>query len=212
MSKIILFDIDKTLFNVGYWFHELWLPALAVQPHIGLAELQMVSKALGQQLVEGSSFDPEIYCQAMAEKLSQPLTLIRSLFYDQPAFQAAVYPDVVPTLTALTSAWTLGIFSEGVPTWQAEKLRLCGLEQFFIDPDVVFLAQQKTTAEALARLPSSVVVDDKLTVIESLASQDKFQPIWLQREVESQIAPKGPITVITTLTELLTLQSNEETG
>jgi phosphoglycolate phosphatase-like HAD superfamily hydrolase len=203
-KQIILFDVDKTLFDVNLLIRKLLVIELPRILNISLETFQQRDQAYRQTLEKNTDFNPTDYLRAISLQSDVEELGVKTIF--NPNFhQQAVFPDVIPCLTKLAKSYQLGVFSEANLEWQQKKLKLSGLINFFI-PELVFIWRRKTAPEQLKQLPSPVtIVDDNTNVIAALTQVPTITPIWINR-VNAQ--PLVGVTTITSLTELKTILAN----
>ncbi|HYD34698.1 MAG TPA: HAD hydrolase-like protein [Vitreimonas sp.] len=201
-QAVILFDIDRTLFDTPYWAGELVNPAIAELLNVKVEELLVVKNQYTDQLVKNTDFNPVDYLTHLSKVYARSIEELAQVFYQPAYFQQAVYADVLPTLLVLRSQYQLGIFSEGDLDFQQTKLELSGLKSFF-EPELHFIERRKEVPQVLQRLqPGWVIVEDKPEVITTLETQTQTLPIWINREAETEFTPQRQMTTLTELPEL----------
>lgn len=192
MSDIILFDIDNTLIDTKKLLDEFIKPAFAQKLEVPLSDFKAKSDQYWQQLEDSTDFNPDDYIDFVAKAYEVDPQVLREVLPTPDWYRQSVFMDVVPTLTELSLTHKLGIFSQGNPEYQRLKLDLGDIEHFF-QPELVFFHQRKLLPEVITKLPQSVIVDDKLPVIQALQSQPQILPIWVSRG--GGIGPTGTPTI-----------------
>jgi phosphoglycolate phosphatase-like HAD superfamily hydrolase len=180
MKPVILFDLDFTLFDTRLWLREyifsLLEEALDVSPEL----IDETTRLYTSRLEKSTDFNPDDYIAFLVSELEGDQTILHQIIYNPQHFAHSVYPEVKPVLAQLKTEYTLGLFSEGVEYFQRLKFEKSGLAEWF-DPDSVFIYPRKLEPDILIQVPASVIVDDKLEVLEVLAADPKFKPVWLNR-------------------------------
>jgi len=204
MSHILLFDIDNTLLDTQKLMNHFIKPALQENLVSQWDQFAAVSDRYWQTIQKPTLFDPEQYLTHLAVSFEAQRPALSNLFYTQDFYESSLFPDVKDMLAALASNFKLGIYSEGTPTFQVQKLELAGIKDFF-KPELIFVSSDKIEPQFLATLPDATIIDDRLLVIETLAKEVRFQPVWLNRDSLSQKTNTFCDTIYT-LSELPALQ------
>lgn len=180
-KQLILFDFDKTLFNIKSYFEDQLFPAAERELKISGNVLENISKDYRETLTRSTQFDPEGWL-AVAKRHGQfDIEYFRELMSRPEFFQKAVFPEVFPSLTQLSQTYVLGIYSEAVYEWQMKKLTLSGLINYF-DQNYISISADKVSDEVIDGLPvGAIVIDDKLEVIAALKRREEIHPIWINR-------------------------------
>lgn len=181
MNKgIILFDIDRTIFDTGRLV-EAWTKGLGkilnVEPE------KVYSFAASSSA--GRDFDPDVFTKFLCEEFSfnDQKTLL-DVFYsnkNKHRFTDFIFPETIEVFENLKSNFKLGIWSEGTSKYQNYKFDSMNIRKY-LDEDIVFILDNKSTPEALKKIPEgSVIVDDKESVCEYL-NDNKIKTIWINRK------------------------------
>lgn len=179
MSQTILFDIDRTLLNTDEFVaktNNLIMQKLG----ISLDQINQIEEIYNKSIVDDYHFSFVDFLKALNPTQEQLSFLIHQ--YKTNTNLYPKYSEVIPSLTYLyNKGYKLGIFSEGVPDFQYNKLKNLQIEEF-IQPDLVFISQYKRIPEFLQIIPSNVyIVDDNPNVIEILVSEKRFTTIHINR-------------------------------
>ncbi|MDH5533070.1 MAG: HAD family hydrolase [Candidatus Pacebacteria bacterium] len=201
-KQIILFDIDKTLFDVDTFFNKNLWPAVEKDLGISRAKLDKVSEVYKESISKGTEFDPKGWLKEAKKQLGERAKGIEELFYNPDFFTSSLFPEVIPTLNNLRDDFILGVYSEGVDEWQRKKLELGGINNYF-DQQYVSISSNKVSEMVLGWIPQkAVIIDDREDFILELAKLDKVYPIWINRTAKEAL----PNTMmITSLTQLLAM-------
>ncbi len=210
-KKIILFDIDYTLFDTTK-FKKLIADALvSLVPH---TDFTIVDEIYSEVRVNGS-FDPAVFAKLFKEKFETKTTQeeIEQLWWDKQLIQKALYPEVLATLQQLHARndLILGIFSAGKKDFQLQKIS--SLREFF-PQQYIHIAdfKEKILSEVLEKYTNNtiVLVDDIITILQkaTLLNHDVFS-IWVKRGkfAEKAEMPKDFMSdaVVTDLAEMVTI-------
>lgn len=184
-DRVVLFDFDGTLLNTGYLTHELLWSALATAAQTEQSSIEEVYQAYKQTLTSNVEFDPSVFLQLVADQTHAPLQLLTDHFYQPEYYQQAVYPETRAVVEQVKQKYPVGVFTQGVPTWQKRKLDLAELTPLF-EPALTFIASRKTTPQFLSKLPKPcIIIDDNLEIITTLQYQPDIAPIFLDRSGQS---------------------------
>jgi FMN phosphatase YigB (HAD superfamily) len=201
-NRIILFDVDETLFDnsKASVLHKQEILKLLGNPDAN--EYQKIKDEYKKSLPNEREYDPEVVLKMVCDHFGfTNLSALLDVYYAKEnwkIYEDAVFPDVVKTLEILKSDYKLGVYSEGNPKFQTNKFSALNLEKYF-DKDLIFILPAKDTKEAVARIPEgSIVIDDKLTICEFL-TKNGINTIWLNRK-DNSVNPN--FTTIYSLLEL----------
>ncbi len=203
MSDVILFDLDNTLLDTKKLLNAYIKPAL--QEHL-VAEpehFEEVSNRYWQGLTKPTLFDPEEYITHLADSFEAQRSALSNVLYQSNFFMSSLFPDTFETLEKLKPHYRLGIYTEGNIAFQNHKLTLTGIRDF-LDPELLFVTNDKVAETYLSQLPDCTIVEDRLGVIEVIAAYPRFQPVWINRESVSQTSDTFCDTIYT-LAELPTI-------
>lgn len=179
-NKIILFDIDRTIFDTEGHRKELFL---RISKLVGVS-LQKVYNYL--DIYFSSLKNEREYC---SEDFARTLTVNKDLqdkilsyhygILSQVLCAKYVYDEVHEMFNILSNNFRLGIYSEGECKLQKSKIQ--GLNRYF-DKDLIFIVDAKDNNETLEKLPKeAIIIDDKEIICEFL-TKNGFRAIWLNRK------------------------------
>lgn len=205
MSDVILFDIDNTLLDTSRLFNDYIKSALLEILVVNSDEFEKVSHHYFETLKKPTQFDPEAYLTTLADSFEANREQLLQVIENPDWYVQSIFPDAEPTLATLQNNYTLGIYSEGVTTWQQKKLALSGLHRYF-DPQKIYITDDKLLDTFLSTVPESVIVDDRLPVIQALQTKTHLRPIWLNRQLGPEVGEIYCETImsLSELPELLT--------
>lgn len=199
-DRTILFDFDNTLFDTGGKFKSYLFEGLAAALAVSDRQVAAATTEYQQNLSDSTDFDPDTYLQHLATVFDSSAEKLAPALYNPHIYQASVFPEVKTVLTQLQDRYPLGLFTQGVESWQQGKFERSGLLPFF-QTDLIFISRRKTSPTFLAQLPKpSIIIDDRPDFIARVQTQPDLAPILIDRE------NKHPDpNAIHTLSELLQL-------
>lgn len=199
-DRVVLFDLDGTLINTGRLIHECVHPSLAQSSGLSLEKIQSIHEEYKATLATIMDFDPDAFIQQVAIASQHSVEELTAIFFNPVFYKESVFPEVFEVISTVKNQYPIGIFSQGVPSWQKRKLDLAELTPLF-DPSLFFIAPRKTTKQFLSKLPRPcIVVDDNPEIITSLQHEPDIAPIFLDRS-----QPSNNPSQVHTLTEMLAL-------
>lgn len=208
-KKIILFDIDYTLFDTTKFKERIANALSSLVPHTDFA---VVDDIYDEVRLEGN-FDPKLFAKLFKEKHATEITEeeIEGLWFDKDIIQQALYPEVLPTLQKLQAKndLILGIFSAGKKDFQIQKIS--SLQEFFPQQDIYIAGVKESILHEVLETykhNTIVLVDDIITILQKakLLRNDIFT-IWVKRGkfAEKAEIPEGfkPDAIVTDLAEIV---------
>lgn len=213
-KQLILFDFDKTLFNIKSYFADQLFPAAERELKMSGNVLENISKDYRETLTRSTQFDPEGWLEVAKRHGQFDVESFRELMTRPEFFQRAVFPEVFPSLTQLSQTYVLGIYSEANYNWQMKKLELSGLINYF-DQKYISISNDKTSDEVIADLPvGAIVIDDKLEVIAALKRREEVHPIWINRRGLQGLTNVHEIRDLTQLARVVEeiIRENQQSG
>jgi len=197
-ERIILFDIDKTVFDTRA-SGKKYGQKLAERCHVGEEKIKESVESYRSQLESSTDFDPDELLARIETEYGVEKGNLEQVLFDQSNF--ILFPESGAVLEKLAKTSILGLFSEGRQQWQKKKMELTGIARFF-DPRYVIVERRKMNEESIKKIPQgSTVIDDKRVVIERLKQlRPDLNLIWINRENEEKI--EG-VTNIKSLKDLL---------
>jgi len=178
--KIILFDLDRTLFDTDWYYEQI---VDLIEGNTELSEEAIRSFILEYRANNryGKWFNFLKFIDDVVENDTTKKEIVDTLKTDVSMYR--LFEDVELNLEQLQGlGYKMGVYSEGVPWFQELKLQnTCLLD--FLDTELVFITEMKRAIEFLDTLPEScVIVDDTPEVIEVLEKDGRFVPVWLNRK------------------------------
>lgn len=216
MKKIILFDIDYTLFNTTK-FKDLVTERISQL-------IEEVPKNLSELLHEvyrdarlDKQFNPSLFPKLLKQKIKTDVSavILEQIWFDQQLMRESLYEETIPFLHELQKRnITLGIFSTGNSEFQSAKISLLEdvLHKDYIHIFSDKVSQIDTVVRSYKRYDLTLV-DDFIQVLAKAKNLDtSLSTVWVKRGLyaEKQIMPRGftPDTIITRLDEMLPFIDN----
>lgn len=181
-KQIVLFDIDKTIFDTNKLKTELQSKMLEIIKPTNLQILNDLLASYTKTLKNSSEFEPEDYIRFVAEnlKLKNHKNLLDVFYGKENIYKDCLFPGVRLVFNKLKDRYKLGIFSEGTLKFQNHKFKSLEINKY-LDKNLIYIFKEKTNKEALVKIPKHcVVVDDKKSVVEFL-TKNNIRAIWLNR-------------------------------
>lgn len=200
----ILFDIDRTLFDTKH-FALLVREKLAILAKTDLNTLAQFENSYSHTLVSRSQFDPKHYCEYLSNKLHVPfLTLMQEFTQSKNFYSQSLFSDTLPVLESLKNKGTqLGIFSEGVTSFQKMKIEYSGIISF-LNREYIYLFEEKLSSKNLKRIPANVLIIDNNKDVVTHLSKTTRCVIWINRESSENHPNAVTVSSLTNLVSLLT--------
>lgn len=200
MKNTILFDIDYTLIDCDIIKKR---PIENIVNNFGI-EIGKINEARDKYyegLKSTSDIDPDQLLGVIQKQIGVPLVELKKIYYDPTIYIESLYPGVVETIEKINlEKFQLGVFSEGRDYYQKFKLEASGLLPYF-EQKLMFVKRRKKSPQYIRSLPkNSIVVDDRLDVVNVLMESAWVNPIWINR-VDKKVNPD--IKTIFNLIELL---------
>lgn len=184
-NKVILFDIDYTLFDTTK-FKKLVAEEIA-------SVIQFPGKNFYELLEEvyykarfDNHFEPSLFSASLQEKVKKAVydERMQSIWFDQKLMKKALYPEVQHVLQQLqTLQIPCGIFSTGNTEFQLAKISSLDdtLQKSHIH---IFSNKEKNIAELLQEYHnySVFLIDDYLSILEKTKkSHPNITTVWMKR-------------------------------
>lgn len=182
-DKTVLFDIDFTLFDTGKFDSRMTEKFIEIS---GMSEEDYMIMQAGYLSYIGEV--RRFKHSELIDLVSQKSGVAKEEFFKEVRntenYKDCVFKDVRPTFKKLKQMGVhLGIFSEGALFLQLQKLLALDLSDY-LDPDLVYMAEDKARIEFLSTLKEgSYVVDDVVTKVELIrdAEELNLRPVFLSR-------------------------------
>ncbi|SRR5258706_9377420 len=187
--KIILFDIDSTLFNARNYL-KLSFEKLSekVNP-VDKVGFNAILEECYEEMRHTVNFSPKALVALIIGKLkfdTGRAEEMENVFWEEILLTSNIYPDVVSTLEVLKkeNGIRLGIFSTGDLYTQLQKIKT--LERFFINEDIhIFPNKDIEFPKILSQYSEYDIylIDDATKVLDEAKRQKKpITTIWIVRD------------------------------
>lgn len=205
-DQVILFDIDKTLFD-GDLFQGLLRSKITHDLAINPQKYDTAFASYRLSLPKRTAAHSKSLIRHLAQILTANPLEIRKLHYDKEIYQQSLFPDVKKTLDKLNSNFVLGLFTEGYKDHQLRKIKKGGISSYF-QKDHQYVLFNKRAPRVINSLPqNAVIIDDNPEVVEILLKRPDLAVIWLNR-INNHKHPKA--YTIHSLNELLNLTIDDK--
>lgn len=205
MKQILLFDIDRTIFDTDKQNKLLKENILKVANSKAFKKLDKIYSKYKKSITrKGDYIDyrPEDLSKFISKSFEIVSSLkIQDVYYAKKynfIYKDSIYKDFLKILPDLYIEFVLGIYSEGYTKFQNHKFKSMGISKYF-DPNLIFIVPAKDTPEVLSKIPKeAIIVDDKERICE-LLTQNGIKAIWLNKNNERK---SEKFTTIHKLTDL----------
>lgn len=179
---IILFDIDRTIFDTNKFSEALGIALWKVIKKVSLEEIQKAKHEFISSLNADREFDPEIFIKFLCDKFDfKNQKLLLDVFYgseNRHWFTDFIFPETFEIFKELEDEFRFGVYSEGTKEFQNYKFNSMKISNY-LDKDLIFILGHKTNPEAVSKIPEgSIIVDDKESVCKYL-TDNGIKAIWL---------------------------------
>ena len=211
-KKIVLFDIDYTLFNTTK-FKELI--AQELKKYFPKASIELLEEVYGEVRKYGA-FNPSLFAQFFTHKteIQIPAEAVEKLWFDRGTIEKSLYPEVLSTLSILQNRkdTVFGIFSSGHTDFQLRKISM--VSDFFAKEHMHIAPFKEETLQDVLheyRNASVVLVDDLITILQKAKSlKPTLFSIWIKRgkfaeraEIPSGFIPDVTVSLLSEIPDIL---------
>ncbi len=214
MKKVVLFDIDFTLFNSKRYRDRFTEQIQQLIDYKG-DDFGQISEEVYQALRKNLAyFDPQLYSERLSEKLQIPIDgkKIEEIILNEELMEESLYEDTIEVLKFLAKqeGLILGVFSAGL--MRAQQLKIKKLENYFHRDHIHIFEFKKHHAlsEMLEKYRDDeiVIVDDMIHVLyEAKKIRSDIFTIWIKRPErstqDSRIDNFEPDSIIRSLREVV---------
>ncbi len=184
MGKLILFDIDGTLFNPEN-FGRLIRAEFTKILNITEEELMRANADYYARLETTTDFNPHDMSAHIASVFGADRKALDKIFWENTEiYRQSVYEDVHDSLKKLSQESTIGIFSQGNEELQNRKIDCMEIRKF-LSSEHVYIHARKLNDEVIAEIPrGAMIVDDNHEVVVKMASVT--EAIWINRKTNDR--------------------------
>ena len=212
-KKIILFDIDYTLFDTTK-FKKIIAQEIAELTNSDNKNFPELLEEVYYQARFNNHFEPSVFPQALRKKITTTVENkeLESVWFDSNNIKKALYPEAISVLQNLQKKGVLlGVFSTGNSEFQLAKVSL--LADVLENAHIHIFTNKEEKIEYILNLYkeySLYIVDDFLSILHKakVKDQDVFT-IWMKRGkfAEKAILPENfePDAIIYSLEKVVPL-------
>lgn len=212
-KKILLFDIDYTLFDVGKYRTEVFSKLKTYFPDVpNFMDIAMKSY---DEMRQSGWFEVDRFTTQLLSHLSTTVerTVLEEVWAQKDIFTSCLYPETEEILVSLEKKnITLGIFSSGHEAFQ--KMKIETLAHFFENEHIhIHGLKDEKIPEIFKKYKEYeiILVDDYIPVIENAKKIKKdITAIWIKRgrlserfSPSSQLPPDFIIETLRSLPEIV---------
>jgi FMN phosphatase YigB (HAD superfamily) len=186
-NKVILFDIDHTLFN-GQVYREKMFKGMAKRAKVEDEE-KFVDEADGIyfEMRKAGPFFPDEYAEMLVKKLALPVAPkeLEEVIWDEEILRASLFEEAIEVLKVLSKKKdiTLGIFSAGPLELQRAKIKT--IEEYFPKEHIhIFMEKTEEILGIVKKYKNDelYLIDDLLEILYNAKRLDKnVYTIWVKR-------------------------------
>lgn len=219
-QKIVLFDIDYTLFDTGLLRDKMYKAILGISM-LDKQDKQAVADMYADIVKEHGYFKPSEFIQEVHRRLGGKINIenLRKAIWDKKNFDGNLYSETVSIIEEVSKKAKVGIFSKGFSKrWQKTKLiplmHLLAREHIHITVD-----KYKTIPSLLEKYADTklYIVDDALDVLYAAKELNKdIFVVWVKRGIYAQkqkpIEGFKPDAIIGDLQKVVSIVSSADEG
>lgn len=186
-NKVVLFDIDHTLFNTDHYQKAGFEKIAAMFEGVSHEHAIQAAKEVYTKIREVDVFHPYRFGQKLNEFLQGDVDpeKIAEVFENKAFLSSCVYDDVHETLETLSQKnIPLGIFSTGEKKLQMEKIDVIG--HYFTQEDIhIYPLKDVEIPHILKQYEGKdvYIIDDIARVLEEVYNQNpQVTTIWITRK------------------------------
>jgi FMN phosphatase YigB (HAD superfamily) len=216
MKKLIVLDLDNTLFNPAKFREEIFLSLATLfnkqNDQAFLPQCQEIYDALMRQY---GVFDPKVFITNLMEKTQQTvkLDICLDIIFSSKVLENSIHHDAANALTDFNKLGDVILFSQGEKNMQEAKI--ASIRHFF--NEVHILDDKKGAMKGLFdRYTKEKIyfVDDMLPMLrEATLTNKSIVTIWIRRGRHAQtivsLPDFLPTTVVDTLTQAVAFVKND---
>ncbi|OGH22532.1 MAG: hypothetical protein A3F31_04595 [Candidatus Levybacteria bacterium RIFCSPHIGHO2_12_FULL_38_12] len=144
MKKLVLLDIDHTLFDTQLYRNALFgkIASVLVDAEHVEDTSKLAEKVCSDIISKRGYFDTEEFIKQFIKHIGREemASIIREFLINKVLMEDHLYSDVIPSLKELEKLGKIGILSQGEDAYQRAKLSSF---EHFLHPDFIFIAKDK---------------------------------------------------------------------
>lgn len=210
-KKIVLFDIDYTLFDTDK-FRDTTYPQLM---QFLQQEDSLKVKQIEKQLIEVGGYEPVIFARTLekALQIKPQYNEISALFYNEKLYDTCLYEEAEPVFKTLSKMddITLGIVSKGENSFQRRKI--ASLSKYLKNENIYISSNKFEKIDEIYNHYADkkiIIIDDSAPFLDAVKkSHEIISTIFIERKsrYEKREVPVDfrPDMRIATLTEMMSI-------
>lgn len=179
-KKIILFDIDRTLFDVDS-FEEM------VYQKIGEAtglKKEMINNMRIEFRSKLAGYNVNDLIDYITQKSNTNLDFLKESLENKNTYGKYIFSEVKNVLNNLSGKNKLGLFSNGNYNYQTKKIS--SIINFF-EKDLFFITDGKLEDDFVKKIPNeTIIVEDDKKITKDLRDLNRFNILWLNRNQDKE--------------------------
>ena len=218
-KKVVLFDIDYTLFDTELLRKKMYEAVFNTLPSTGKRNKNIVSKIYKEVVEESGYFKPSEFIGKVVKKLGSEFyrEKLRKAIWDSSNFKGNLYSETITNLEEVAKKATIGIFSKGYSKrWQKTKLK--PFIHLLKNEHIHITINKYTTLPLLLKKYSNTqlyMVDDALPVLrEAKKLNGSIIAIWVKRgmyaKMQAPIEGFYPDAIIGDLNGLISIVESKK--
>lgn len=179
-KKIILFDIDRTLFDADLFeemiYQEISKATGLKKEKINEMRIEFRSKLAGYLVNDLIDY--------ISQKSKTNLDFLKERLNDKITYKKYIFNEIETILNNLEKNNYLGIFSNGFYDYQTKKIS--SILNFF-EKEFIFITDGKLENSFLKKIPKgAIIIDDDRDIVQNLKNLNVFNIIWLNRKNKTE--------------------------
>ncbi|MDO8461044.1 MAG: hypothetical protein Q7S38_01235 [bacterium] len=206
MKKLILFDIDNTIFDSASFRKDVFQKVSKALRSMGTKKtVKEVEEMVDDLIKKYGFFDPEIFIQLLKNLSPKDKQKIKAFYLDIEGMKAFLYKETVELIAKFTEIGEVGVLSQGRTKFQLAKI--ASIYNHFHKKRIHIVENKK--AEMVTILNKYFkyrvyYVDDMLTMLEKAKEvRNDITTLWIKQGMfaKKQKSAFEPDVKITNLTE-----------
>lgn len=207
MKKIVLLDLDNTMFDSAGYRKSLWqrISDYLAQDQDKLSVVERCQGIYDQLLVETGAFDAEEFAGRLAGDNMRQKQKILQLIFDDHLFRKHYHSDTAEALRLFSKFADVAVFSQGNKKFQSAKLPF--IRHYFSDEQIhITMNKKKQIKHVFEKYKTYKIyyIDDILPILfEAYKIDPSVQTIWIRRGryalIQEPIEGFNPSLIVDTL-------------
>ena len=205
-KKLILFDIDNTIFDSASFRKDVFKKVSKALHSMGTKKtVQEVEKMVDDLIEKYGFFDPEIFAQLLKHLSPKDKQKIKAIYLDTDGMKNFLYKETVELIAKFTEIGEVGVLSQGRAKFQLAKI--ASIYNHFHKDRIHIAENKKTEMVTILNKYSKYrvyYVDDMLTMLEKAKEvRNDITPLWIKQGmfIKKQKSAFKPDKEVKNLTE-----------